>query len=117
MFAKHAVSVDNAVVGAPEAGYGNVKIYVEVDDGITVDDLNAADSPYVLYTFQHTEAGETIIGTSKPVFAEDENGIYMAFNYMANNGFVSMDVYVTNGLIDFASSDWGIIDIYTDIQL
>ncbi|MBQ3196201.1 MAG: hypothetical protein IJB65_07020, partial [Clostridia bacterium] len=111
VFAINALTVTDVTVDASTGMYASGKIYVDVNDGSTVADLNA--SAYRLYTFMHTEDGKTNIATARPVFGEDSNGVYMELDVATNNGYASMDIYLSANRIDFSADDWGVIDVFT----
>jgi len=110
-FAINAITVTDVTVDASTGMYASGKIYVTVNDGSSVADLNA--SAYRLYTFMHTEDGKTNIATARPVFGEDSNGVYMELDVATNNGYASMDIYLSADRIDFSASDWNVIDVFT----
>lgn len=105
-FAKNSITIDSFKMDeAGPMGYANAYLYVTLNEGEVPANIKVV-------TFYQTDDGRTnltIADLSVSTDAEGNNYIQMGIQ---PGSYSTFDVYLIDGVVDFSTSDWNVIDIY-----
>jgi len=105
-FELNSISIDSFTAGTVGGmGVAAGKLNVTLNEGVVPENVKVV-------TFYQTGDGRTSITIDDLEVVEGEDGAYIEM-LIVPGSYVSFDVYLVDGDIDWSAADWNVIDVYT----